>query len=284
MGWFDTIRSALGWRPPLVVRDDTAPVVFTDAAVARLATLPPGHGVHVETVPVLRGRAVRVTEGESQGPPPPGFELSFSVSDTDLARLRGRELDVTDGRWVVHVPFELRVRETPNPDARSYLCDHVLGLGRPLFHRPGPADDGPLPDLVARLIEVPGVRSVLIRDNTVNVERAPGAAWDPIDAGVDAALREHLLLCGEPVTATAAGGSADALEGEIRRVLAEQIAPAIHRDGGDVEFVGFSNGVVTVSMVGACRTCPSSSATLHHGIERTLREAFPGRVERVEQA
>jgi Fe-S cluster biogenesis protein NfuA len=58
----------------------------------------------------------------------------------------------------------------------------------------------------------------------------------------------------------------------------------VHRDGGDIELVGVSNGVVRLSMVGACRSCPSSVITLKQGVEKVLREAFPGQVERVEQA
>jgi Fe-S cluster biogenesis protein NfuA len=65
-------------------------------------------------------------------------------------------------------------------------------------------------------------------------------------------------------------------------VLEERVLPAVHRDGGTIELVGYSNGVVLVSMHGACRSCPSSTATLRGGVERTLREAFPGRIERVE--
>jgi Fe-S cluster biogenesis protein NfuA len=280
MGWLDTIRSALGFRPALVTKEATA-VAFTDAALARLRAFPAGHGIHVETVPVERGRVVRVDEGESQGPPPPELgDLPVSMSDRDLERLRGRTLDHKDGRWLVSVALELRARETPNPDARLYLCDQVLGVGRPAFFAAPVSDD--VPDLAARLLAIPGVRSVLFRETTANVERAPGVAWDGIDAAVDAALREHLLLLGDPIEGRAGSTGAGGLEDEIRAVIAEQIAPAVHRDGGDVELVGFSNGVVKVSMVGACRSCPSSSATLHHGIERTLKEAFPGRVERVE--
>jgi Fe-S cluster biogenesis protein NfuA len=281
MGLLETIRSAFGWKPPLVVRDPEAPLTLSPAARARIRELPPGQGVHLETVPVDRGRLVRITEGESQGPPPePLADWPLTLSDADLARLKGRVLDWRDGRWIVQIPFELRARETPNPDSRLYLGDQVLGVGRPAFFAPG----GELPDLPARLLEIPGVRTALIRENTVAIERDPAVEWDRIDAAVDAAVREHLIRCGEPVVAGPdASSGGDPIEDEIRAVLKEQIAPAVHRDGGDIELVGFSNGVVKVAMVGACRSCPSSTATLHFGVEKTLKEAFPGKVLRVEQ-
>jgi Fe-S cluster biogenesis protein NfuA len=160
-----------------------------------------------------------------------------------------------------------------------YLCDHVLALGRPLFFMASTPDP---PDLAARLLEAPGVRTVLLRLNTVTVERDPGAPWPTVDSGVESALREHLLSCGGPVEAPPLADSTDPLAEKIRAALVEHVLPAIHRDGGDMELVDVTDGVVRVALVGACRTCPSSTATLRLGIERTLQELFPGEVLRVE--
>jgi Fe-S cluster biogenesis protein NfuA len=279
MGLWDTLRSKLGFPRPLVVRDPLAPLALSESARTALQALPAGQGLHLQTIPVERGRMVQVIEGESQGPPPdelPGLPLT--VSNADLARLRGRLLDRRDDRWVVTIPLELRARETPNPEGRLYLSDQILAVGKPAFFTPGEEEK---PDLAHRLLAVRGVRSILLRENTVTVEREPGFPWPTLDAGVDVALREHLLLCGEPVQ----GGTetdSEGMEAQIRAVVAEKLLPAIHRDGGDLEVVGYSGGVVKVSMVGACRSCPSSSLTLRLGVEKTLKEAFPGKIERVE--
>ncbi len=274
----NTVRDALGLQRPLKVYDLSAPLALSEAAEARLQGLPEGHGIHVSTSEVPAGRVVQVTEGELQGPSAPGFEdLPVTASDADLQRLRGRTLDVRDGRWLVALPLELRARETPNPDGRLYLASLPLGEGRPAFFVP-PHEAG----LPGRLLSIPGVVSVLFRDHTVTVEREPGIPWDRLDREVDTALREHFLMCGGPVEGSART-EGDSLEVAIRQVLDEHVAPAIHRDGGDIELVGVSHGVVKVAMVGACRSCPASAATLQHGVERTLKQAFPGQVERVEQ-
>ena len=114
-------------------------------------------------------------------------------------------------------------------------------------------------------------------------ETYPPRPQDPIDAHVDAQLREYLLLCGRPLGDLDLAGSDDPLVAEVRTVLEQTILPAIHRDGGDLELLGITDGIVRVSMVGACRSCPSSTITLKAGVERTLIEAFPGRVVGVEQ-
>ena len=68
--------------------------------------------------------------------------------------------------------------------------------------------------------------------------------------------------------------------GRIRRILEEEVRPAVSMDGGDVVFVGYRDGVVEVQLQGSCVGCPSSTATLRFGIEARLREAIP-EVERV---
>ena len=280
MGLWSTIRDALGLQRPLQMHDTQQPLALADSARQRLEGLVAGHGVHLSTVEVGAGRAIHVTEGELQGPSAPGFEAwPLTASDADLDRLRGRILEVRDGRWAVAFPLELRARDTPNPNGRLYLASVPLGTGSPAFFAPGDPAEG----LPGRLLAIPEVVSLLFRDNTVTVEREPGTPWDRIDHGVDGALREHFLLCGGPVEGAAHRTDGGALEVAVRQVLQERVAPAIHRDGGDIELVGVSNGVVKVALVGACRSCPASAATLHHGVERTLKEAFPGQIERVEQ-
>ena len=64
------------------------------------------------------------------------------------------------------------------------------------------------------------------------------------------------------------------MQKEIEAVL-EQIRPSLQADGGDVEFVGVNDGVVSVKLQGACGSCPMSTMTLKMGIERALREQIP---------
>jgi Fe-S cluster biogenesis protein NfuA len=179
----------------------------------------------------------------------------------------------------VVVSLDVRARETPNPNGRLYLCTRELAEGARYFVHGAQG----LPDLPSRLLEIEGVHTVLLRDSTVTVERTPDTPWPVLDAKVDAALRHHFLLCGHELDRAELQTHDDPLEKEVLAVLEERILPAIHRDGGDLQLVGITNGVVQVSMQGACRSCPASSATLQQGVERTLVQAFPGQITRVEQ-
>ena len=279
MGLWDSIRGALGWRPPLVVRDGESPLALTDAARAHLSRLPAGVGIHLEATPVDGGAILRVDEGPLLGPPPAALAgLPITAGDATLHDLRGLALDHRDERWALSLDLDVRARETPNPNGRLYLFDRVLSEGPSWFRGAGPH-----PPLAGRLLAIPGVTSVLLRDHTATMERAPGLPWEPIDAAVDAEVRGYFLRCGHPLRAADLPARADGFEEEVVAVLRERVLPGIHRDGGDLELVGVSDGVVRVSMVGACRTCPASTATLRLGVEKVLKEALPGRIERVEQ-
>ncbi len=280
MGLLDTLRSALGLQRPLEPIDPDTPLRVSDAAREHLRSLPDGQGIHLALREADPGWAVQVQEGPSLGPPPPALDpLPITVSDADLHRLRGLILDRRDGRWAVSADLELRARETPNPDGRQYLANRWLADGRPMFFAKGSAG----PWLARAFLDHDEVESVLFRANTLTVQRAPGVPWERIDRLVDATLREYFLRCGHELTPDDLPARDDPFEEEVWQVLQEQVLPGIHRDGGDLELVSVHDGVVTVSMHGACRGCPASTATLRMGVEHALKQAFPGRIERVEQ-
>lgn len=280
MGLLDTIRSALGLQRPLVPLDPDTPLEISEEAREYLESLPEGRGIHIETRPMAGGLGTHVHEGDSQGPPPPGVApLPITVSDTDLHQLRGLRLHRREGRWAMTLDLDLRGRATPNPNGRIYLVNRWLALGRPMFF----TGDGPHPALAEGLLSIDGVRSVLLRDNTLTVEREANVTWDVLDAAVAGGLRSYFLLCGHALNAADSAPVDDPLAEEVWSVLEAQILPAIHNDGGDLQLVGINDGIVTVAMHGACRSCPASTATLRHGVERVLVEAFPGRIHGVEQ-
>lgn len=282
MGLWDTMRNALGLQRPLQPRDPDAPLEIASSAQAWFEQCTDGDGIHLATREADWGRVVQVHEGPLQGPPPPALEpLPITASDTDLHHLRGLVLERRDQRWTVSVDLAVRARETPNPDGRMYLCDRTLSTGRSLyFSAETPAEQVPV--LARVLLDLEGVDSLLIRANTLTVQRRSGHPWDGIDRGVDAALRQYFLRCGHAVSAEEVQRGDDPLMEEVYSVLAERVLPGIHADGGDLELVSIEQGVVRVAMHGACQGCPASTATLRIGVEQTLQKAFPGRIDRVE--
>ncbi|MBT3218123.1 MAG: hypothetical protein HN348_03455 [Proteobacteria bacterium] len=277
MSFMDTFLNSLGMRRSLVPKEADS-LLFAKGARRRINALPSGHALHITTSPSGHGHLVEVLEGSAEGPPPPGYDEPIVVGDADLHLLRGLTLDRHDDRWVVALDLAVQGRETPNPDGRLYATDRLLVDGKPLFFTRSTAN----PPLAERLLGVLGVKTVLFRENTVTVEREPETPWSGIDQAMDEQLRDYFLHCGHELSREDAPRRKDPLEQEVLKVLNETIIPAIHRDGGDVEFLGIEDGVVRLSLVGACRTCPSATLTLKHGIENTLVQAFPGQIRAVE--
>ncbi|MCB9662619.1 MAG: NifU family protein [Alphaproteobacteria bacterium] len=276
MGVWTALKAALGLeRDPELA--PLGPLALTPGAAEALASLPPDRSAHLALLPVRGGWLVQVTDGDFATPHPAFEGLPLVARDEDVHRLHGLQLDHVDGRWRVVARVRLRARETPNPDGRLYVTDRVLCAGRAFF-----AAGAASPPLVEDLLARADVLSVLVRDHTLTVQRSPGAPWDPLDAAVTAAVRQHVLAAGSPLTPREVGDR-DALERAVWEVLEHEVLPGIHRDGGDLELLEVRDGVARVHLTGACVGCPASTLTLQHGIARALLAAFPGEVERVEQ-
>jgi len=149
--------------------------------------------------------------------------------------------------------------------------------------------------LAGALFEVPGVTGVFFGYDFVTVTKQDGPDWQHLKPAILGAIMEH-FMSGLPVMARGgAAALADEAEGDefydkadeelvltIKELLDTRVRPAVAQDGGDITFRGYENGTVFLHMKGACAGCPSSTATLKHGIQNLLRHFVP-EVEHVEQ-
>lgn len=167
------------------------------------------------------------------------------------------------------------VEPTPNPNSLKFICGRQLvSSGSYEFSTAAEAAGVPL---AARLFEIAGVDGVFVGRDFVTVRKTADASWDDIEERA-IALIEEIASAGEVVKGDAPGGAAEGAtdaERVIRRILDDEIRPAVASDGGDVVFQKYDGGVLTLRLVGACSGCPSSTMTLKMGIERRLREEVP---------
>ncbi len=172
----------------------------------------------------------------------------------------------------------VRPVETPNPDARMFRVEETLiPTGTREYHSGQPTTSSPLAE---SLLQIDEVELVLIAPRFVTVRKSSQADWAWLSPTICAAIA-RFLQSGE--MAVLESSEADALsavdrsqvEQRILSMLDEEVRPAIAQDGGDVTFEGFRDGIVYLRLIGACGTCPSSTATLKYGIERLLMEEIP---------
>ena len=171
---------------------------------------------------------------------------------------------------------------TPNPATLKFLPGRtVMAAGTADFASPSAAARSPLADA---LFALPGVVRVFLGTDFVTVTKAGETEWETLRPQVLGAIMEH-FMSGRPVLeAGEAGTSLDEEEvlpedrevvDQIKELLDTRVRPAVAGDGGDIVFRGFRDGVVRLHMQGACSGCPSSTATLKHGIENMLRHYVP---------
>jgi Fe-S cluster biogenesis protein NfuA len=171
---------------------------------------------------------------------------------------------------------------TPNPATLKFLPGRdVMGAGTADFATP---DSAARSQLATALFALPGVARVFLGGDFVTVTKNDLAAWQALKPQVLGAIMEH-FVAGRPVVESGGIEGAEADEdvlpedaevvAQIKELLDTRVRPAVAGDGGDIVFRGFRDGVVRLHMQGSCSGCPSSSATLKHGIENMLRHYVP---------
>jgi len=176
----------------------------------------------------------------------------------------------------------IQTEPTPNPATLKFIPGKtVLGDGTLDFRHKSEAAASPL---ALRLFDVDGVAGVFLGADFISVTKSEADEWQHIKPAILGAIMEH-YMSGAPVIANGEVPGQDvhehydpADEGTvqtIKELLDTRVRPAVANDGGDIVFHGFKDGVVFLHMRGACSGCPSSTATLRHGIENLLRHFCP---------
>jgi Fe-S cluster biogenesis protein NfuA len=173
----------------------------------------------------------------------------------------------------------IQTEATPNPATLKFIPGKaVLAEGTADFTNKSEAMASPL---ATRLFDIKGVRGVFLGSDFISVTKSDGE-WQHLKPMILGAIMEH-YVSGVPVVAEVANdGASDSYDPKdqavvdtIKELLETRVRPAVAQDGGDITFSGFRDGVVYLHMRGACSGCPSSTATLQHGIENLLRHFCP---------
>ncbi len=173
----------------------------------------------------------------------------------------------------------IQTEETPNPATLKFLpgCE-VAGATTADFPDPATAGRSPLAE---RLFAIDGLTGVFLGADFVTVTKAEDKEWYLLKPAVLGIIMEH-FTAGRPVLLDDASAGEERVSEEdsevvaqIKELLDTRVRPAVAQDGGDIIFHAFEEGVVFLTMQGACAGCPSSTATLKMGIENMLRHYIP---------
>jgi Fe-S cluster biogenesis protein NfuA len=178
----------------------------------------------------------------------------------------------------------IQTEATPNPATLKFLPGRpVLDAGTLDMPTRDAAAQSPL---AQRLFDIPQVGAVFYGADFISVTKSAGD-WQQLKPAILGAIMEHYMTGAPLLAADAATAAADEFFDEkdsetvelIKDLLETRVRPAVAGDGGDITFKGYKEGVVYLTMKGACSGCPSSTATLQHGIQNLLRHFVPEVVE-----
>jgi Fe-S cluster biogenesis protein NfuA len=182
----------------------------------------------------------------------------------------------------------IQTEATPNPATLKFIPGRaVLESGTMEFSNREAALRSPL---AIKLFDVPGVTGVFYGSDFVTVTK-DGSDWQHLKPAILGAIMEHYMSGAQLLTDGSSAGDEPTGDDEffndedaetvatIKDLIETRVRPAVASDGGDITFRGFKDGVVYLNMKGSCSGCPSSTATLQHGIQNLLKHFVPDVVE-----
>ena len=184
--------------------------------------------------------------------------------------------------------YSIYAESTPNPEVMKFVSNRMLADKSLEFLNPSEAKKIPM---IQKIFSLPFVESIFLSSNFISIKKTSNLEWGEIILELRNFItkvlneddiqnytenieieKEKKISNKEEVISEKKNVTYTEIEQDIIGLLNEYIRPAVESDGGAIEFDSFSDGIVKVILKGACSGCPSSTATLKHGIESLLKQ------------
>ena len=169
----------------------------------------------------------------------------------------------------------VQTQVTPNPNSLKFLPGKVVSnVGS--FEITN--KDETKNELLRNLLSINGVESIFLGKDFISINKYDHIPWDEIKHIVISLINEF-YSSGKNFDLdkdlNEKHENLEELEKKIIKILDQKIRPAVAKDGGDIKFRGFDNGIVKVQLQGSCSGCPSSTITLKNGVQNLLCHYIP---------
>ncbi len=169
----------------------------------------------------------------------------------------------------------IQTEQTPNPDSLKFISEKIISaIGTEEFQKDKINEVSNL--FIKELLGFNGVELVLLSKNFLSVKKTKDVTWDDLKPVVISHLNDYFEKNNQPILSKNQIQPDNVNENDetvikILEVLDTKIRPAVARDGGDIKFKSFKNGIVSVELQGSCSGCPSSLMTLKQGVQNLLK-------------
>ena len=164
---------------------------------------------------------------------------------------------------------------TPNPNSLKFLPEKKVSNSGPYEIL---KKDGIKNDLVRNILSINGVDSIFLGEDFISVNKNDTIDWEDIKHIVISLINDFYSSGKQFVideSLEEEHSNLDEIEKKIVKILDQKIRPAVAKDGGDIKFKEFKDGVVMVQLQGSCSGCPSSTMTLKQGVQNLLCHYLP---------
>jgi len=170
----------------------------------------------------------------------------------------------------------IQTQKTPNPNSLKFVTGKVVSSIGPVEISKNETINN---NLLRSIFSVKGVESIFLAEDFLSINKQDQIDWEDIKHIILSLLNEYYLDGGEVIINQKPSISnvenLQEVEKQIIKILETKIKPAVARDGGDIKFIEFKNGVVKVQLRGSCAGCPSSVITLKQGVQNLLTHYIP---------
>ena len=170
----------------------------------------------------------------------------------------------------------VQTENTPNPNSLKFLPGKKVSNDIPIEIVDKNETNN---DLIRNILSINGVTSIFLSDDFLSVNKDEKIEWEDLKHIIISFINDFYLSGKESVINKKNELYKDSnfkeIEKKIISVLETKVRPAVARDGGDIKFKEFKNGIVTVQLQGSCSGCPSSIVTLKQGVQNLLSHYIP---------
>ena len=170
----------------------------------------------------------------------------------------------------------VQTQNTPNPNSLKFLPGKKVSNDIPIEITD---KNGSNNELIRNILSINGVSGIFLSDDFLSVNKDEKIEWEDLKHIIISFINDYYSNGNEIVIDKESKSSSDLnlsdIEKKIIKILEEKVRPAVARDGGDIKFKEFKDGVVTVNLQGSCSGCPSSTLTLKQGVQNLLCHYIP---------
>ena len=169
----------------------------------------------------------------------------------------------------------IQTQVTPNPNSLKFLPEKKVSNSGPYEIS---KKDGIKNDLVRNILSINGVESIFLGEDFISVNKNDRIDWEDIKHIVISLINDFYSSGKQFVIDESLEdehSNLDEIEKKIVKILDQKIRPAVAKDGGDIKFKEFKDGIVKVQLQGSCSGCPSSTMTLKQGVQNLLCHYLP---------